>query len=42
MAVPWFVDDVSTGSGSDRVTIIRELILQVTWTRSLPLSVLTP
>jgi len=40
MVVPWFVDDVGVGR-SDQVTIIRELILQMTSTWSLPLSVLT-
>ena len=41
MVVPWFVDDVGV-ERSDQVTIIRELILQMTSTSSLPLSVLTP
>jgi len=40
MVVPWFVDDVGVGR-SDQVTIIRELILQMTSTWSLPLLVLT-
>jgi len=36
------LDEVSTGSGSDRVSLLTISILSSSETRSLPLSVLTP
>jgi len=41
MSTSFSVDGVSTGSGSDRVTIPAISILEHTATRSLPLPVLT-